>query len=480
MFSSVWQSPLCINVRSSTATFSKNQTIAKPLETSVSSPFLCNSSYRSIIYQFPCLLTRPDADAVIKCFATAVSTGILLCLSPILFGTELSFLALPGTAMVFIASWLYMEAAPPKETVVPQQQTSTDNNAKLSKWQILIKFVHVYQKSALALLTGLTILICAFMTMSDSLIPNTTSTTKTHSNSPGILDSPFKNTLALIRWNSERPERMPLLEKYRPFFHDLHFSMPNYLKDKNFPKGFNNLTHDSADDSPHIYIDIAKTMQLLMNAAPGSKDAEIDGLFYFHFDAWIAPLDYASEDFDQIWFPDVPDLPNLGGGPRFECMQDSKKYPWWGFVRNNFHEQAMAAATIVEQHAGRFIVNTKEWCVGWSDIYYIPKKYFPDYIFLANVFGVFQVFHEVAVPTIVHIIDQSRRAHPSRSIMKRFGDCWGDCCSENPDVRDILSHRCGHRLDYRQNDIVSAHYDRLDKDADMLGDKVGEPDFPLS
>jgi hypothetical protein len=55
-----------------------------------------------------------DADAIIKCFATAVATGILLYVSPILFGTKLGFLVVPGTVVVFIASWLYMDNPPPK------------------------------------------------------------------------------------------------------------------------------------------------------------------------------------------------------------------------------------------------------------------------------------------------------------------------------------------------------------------------------
>jgi hypothetical protein len=39
---------------------------------------------------------------------------------------------LPGTIMVFIASWLYMEAAPPKETLSPAEQTSKDEAANAS------------------------------------------------------------------------------------------------------------------------------------------------------------------------------------------------------------------------------------------------------------------------------------------------------------------------------------------------------------
>jgi hypothetical protein len=39
---------------------------------------------------------------------------------------------LPGTIMVFIASWLYMEAAPPKENPTPAEQTSKDEAASIS------------------------------------------------------------------------------------------------------------------------------------------------------------------------------------------------------------------------------------------------------------------------------------------------------------------------------------------------------------
>jgi hypothetical protein len=69
------------------------------------------------------------ADAVIKCFATAVATGILLYVSPILFGTSLSFLVLPGTVVVFIASWLYMDNPPPKD---PNPAPASSEPQKLS------------------------------------------------------------------------------------------------------------------------------------------------------------------------------------------------------------------------------------------------------------------------------------------------------------------------------------------------------------
>ena len=52
------------------------------------------------------------ADALIKCFATAISTGLLLYIAPLLFDIRFSFLVVPGTCVVFLATWIYMEASP--------------------------------------------------------------------------------------------------------------------------------------------------------------------------------------------------------------------------------------------------------------------------------------------------------------------------------------------------------------------------------
>lgn len=65
-------------------------------------------------------------------------------------------------------------------------------------------------------------------------------------NNPGAVRdvSPFQNTMAYVRWNTDaHPERMPTLKRYEPFFHTLHFSMPKYVPDKE--ESFVNLTHDN-------------------------------------------------------------------------------------------------------------------------------------------------------------------------------------------------------------------------------------------
>ncbi len=53
-------------------------------------------------------------DAVVKCLATAVATGTLLYLSPLIFGTKMTPLTVPGGLIVFISSYLYLISPVPK------------------------------------------------------------------------------------------------------------------------------------------------------------------------------------------------------------------------------------------------------------------------------------------------------------------------------------------------------------------------------
>ncbi|KAH8819502.1 UDP-galactose transporter [Xylogone sp. PMI_703] len=416
------------------------------------------------------------ADAVIKCFATAVSTGILLYLSPILFNTELSFLVLPGTVVVFIASWLYMEGAAPKDPnpPPPRDPSAPEKRSIFAKMAAVSK---LYHNAVLGSATLFTVIVVAFLTKLDSRMPDAVGhkpSAPTSSGDQPILTSPFANTLAIIRWNSNHPERMPLLAKYGPFFHDIHFSMPGYVKDK--PVDYHNLTHDSSKDTFHIYVQVAKTMQLILDAPPESKTAEIDGLLFFHFDAWIDPLAFNGANMQNIWFPDVTDVaPPAGGGPRFYCTNDTKAYRWWG-INDKLHHASLAASAVVDHFDLDYVVDPSKWCTGWSDIYYIPKRFFADFIFLSSIFGGFSVFHEIAVPTIVHIIDESRRRHPTRGVLDHMSDCWGSCCASHPPADELISRRCGHRLDYRE-DVSMLHFKRLDEEAAMLGDTIGAVNY---
>lgn len=409
------------------------------------------------------------ADAVIKCFATAFATAILLYISPILFGTSLSFLVIPGTIVVFIASWLYMDNPPPKDPNAPPPSSEGK-----SSWQVLQQ----WGKSVLFVSTLFTVVVSVFLTMFASTLGDinvgkgepSTPKTPTHPSTKGeILISPFNNTLAMVRWNSGRPERIPMIRKYEPFFHSIHISMPDSMP--NQTEKYHNITNDQYEDAFLIYQQVARTMQLALDTQP-----DVEGLLYYHFDAWIDPLAWASSDFENIWYPSVVDARESAfGGPQFTCMNDSSKYNWWGWARN-YHQDALSAIAAINDDRPPF--RRDQFCLGWSDIYYVPRRFFADFITLSEIFVRFTVMHEVAIPTMLHVIDETRRTNRFMPVLDRFGDCWGSCCASGPKAEDVTWARCGHKLDYRNEPVVNAFYDKLDGQAAMLGTKgevIGGP-----
>jgi len=89
------------------------------------------------------------------------------------------------------------------------------------------------------------------------------------------LRSPFHHTLGFIRINSPLPERIAIMEKYRPFFIDLHYSMPGYTSQLNY-------TADGWGDGGMPYKPVADTMNLILQ-----NYSTTEGLLYFHFDVSI-------------------------------------------------------------------------------------------------------------------------------------------------------------------------------------------------
>lgn len=113
--------------------------------------------------------------------------------------------------------------------------------------------------------------------------------------------------------------------------------------------------------------------------------------------------------------------------------------------------------------------------MGWSDIYYIPREYFADYIYLSAFYGAQNAFHELVIPTIMHIIDQSRRKKDFNSVINFLGHCFGGCCAPGADLNQIMSHRCGHKIDYLgDQEVITAHYERIERQGERLGTPVME------
>ncbi len=100
-----------------------------------------------------------------------------------------------------------------------------------------------------------------------------------HSNLSDInkdkIRSPFQHTLGFIRWNSARLERIPIMEKYRPFFANLHYSIPGYTSQLNY-------TADGWGPVEYTYKAVGDTMKIILQ-----NYSTIEGLLYFHFDVSI-------------------------------------------------------------------------------------------------------------------------------------------------------------------------------------------------
>lgn len=183
-------------------------------------------------------------------------------------------------------------------------------------------------------------------------------------------------------------------------------------------------------------------------------------------------MDFADEDFTKIWSARSMTNNGEGGGPTTICMTDRNRFGHWAGLQSdkNWHYTILQALELLQNSNTDYKFNEKEWCTGWADIYYIPRVLWPDYIYLASFFGSFDAFHEMAIPTMFHILDQSRRHRPYSSIINWIGDCYGGCCNRGGDVDNLLEHRCGHALNYLgDKKIIETHYGRLDEMAATLG-----------
>lgn len=153
-------------------------------------------------------------------------------------------------------------------------------------------------------------------------------------------------------------------------------------------------------------------------------------------------------------------------------MTDRNRFAAWAGLHSdkNWHYSVLQAIEALRKVDTAYMFDQGEWCTEWSDIYYIPRHLWPDFIYLSAFFGAFNCFHEMTIPTMVHILDQSRREKPFTSIINWIGDCYGGCCNRGGDIEDYIAHRCGHSIDYLGDEhIFGTHYQRLEQVAITLG-----------
>lgn len=133
----------------------------------------------------------------------------------------------------------------------------------------------------LLLSTVATIFVIASLEVTDfaNMSNNAGTTAAATTDDSGIVKSPFSSTLAFIRFNAYRPERLDSLEKYRPFFHDIHYSMP---KSTDGDPDYVNTTNDGWENQLVVYLPVARTMQHILDQPADSPEAGIKGIMFYH------------------------------------------------------------------------------------------------------------------------------------------------------------------------------------------------------
>lgn len=106
----------------------------------------------------------------------------------------------------------------------------------------------------------------------------------------------------------------------------------------------------------------------------------------------------------------------------FRCMVEKEEWPPWDFFEPPYNNHIHARRAIEAIQHYNYPYPKGEFCVAWSDIYFIPRRFWADWIFLSGFFNDFGVFQEVAIPTMMKIIDSSRRLNPTQSVMQQYAD----------------------------------------------------------
>lgn len=153
------------------------------------------------------------------------------------------------------------------------------------------------------------------------------------------------------------------------------------------------MTHDSWGNGHSMYQGVAETMRIILqgseeevfdfdkrnmdpksnstalkstsNSLPPFREegprqaSEIDGMMFYHFDAWIDPLGFADDDFSKIWFPGA-----WNQGPTFQCINDTKLYPWSWWNENPDKKALAAMQTVRDLELGFTLLPHQQFCTG--------------------------------------------------------------------------------------------------------------------
>lgn len=192
------------------------------------------------------------------------------------------------------------------------------------------------------------------------------------------------NVLLIINYNFPYYESIPLLKDiYGKYFNHIIFYGPQKHADVHF------YPHR---EGYYSYMCIAEAMQ---------KYPQFDGYFFLHDDCILNAWFLENLDTSKIWVPDLPFYQHSRGNP-INLQQKEIGWKWW---KSEWGRTAIAKAFNEVPNTYKDILS-KNWgnsnvVFGFSDIVFIPSRYKDQFLELAPIFGKYNTFLELAVPTIV-------------------------------------------------------------------------------
>jgi len=145
----------------------------------------------------------------------------------------------------------------------------------------------------------------------------------------------------------------------------------------------------------------------------------------------------------------------FGGCFQAEALRAERSW-FWGFSSRNTGAAAaanlsallpsLAASSAVAAEAAARVHARGEACAGWIDLFHLPVGAWREVAALAAHYARHGVWHEVAVPTMLHIL--SNGSDPAREDL--IAGCFGCCCCSPAKGLDpailVAQYPCGHRL----------------------------------
>jgi hypothetical protein len=284
-------------------------------------------------------------------------------------------------------------------------------------------------------------------TLNDRLLSETVSvilTTSVQGSSNSVMVNttiPYTNSLSywkkndivlLVHFNKPYYERLSFLSMYRNIFPLVLFTGP-----KPYPGV---IACPENEDGLTPYQCLSRAVLLHPNH---------NGYLMAHFDLLPVVYNLENESLTSFWIPVI------------DCVAPLSATGWYWWSQSsglNAIKKVFEKIKENEQNAtfyGRYAANYQNYagqnfCRSYSDIFYLPQRFIPDWLVLTNLFGKHGVFHEIAFPTIAYMVMSGNLSANLKTLEGvTFGNTFSMEFFKNyPSVQFI--HRIDHALPTEQ------------------------------